>query len=136
MKNIQKKKMKFAIVWGGGGGGEFKTLGGEISPPKGPEKNTAHATSAPHQSPPPNTLPTYVVLATSWSSNFTHTESSSFFLRFLLISTSCVFFIFSFNLLASTHLATFSRSLVKPLSKSRTSLLTCAKLVSSAYCLT
>ena len=35
VKNIQKtNKICYCL------GGKFKTLGGEISPPKGPEKNT------------------------------------------------------------------------------------------------
>ena len=36
MKNIQKKQMKFVIVWGGN-----SKLRGKNFPPKGPEKNTA-----------------------------------------------------------------------------------------------
>ena len=35
MKNIKKTTTKFTIVWGG-----ILKLRGEISPPKGPEKNT------------------------------------------------------------------------------------------------
>ena len=36
MKNIKKKRNLLLF------GGEIQNLGGEISPPKGPEKNTAH----------------------------------------------------------------------------------------------
>ena len=37
VKNIQKNKQNLLLF---GGGGEIQNLGGEISPPKGPEKNT------------------------------------------------------------------------------------------------
>ena len=35
MKNIQKKQMKFVVVWGG-----IQNLGGKFPPSKCPEKNT------------------------------------------------------------------------------------------------
>ena len=40
VKNIQKTNESCCFL-----GGKFKTLGGEISPPKGPEKNTADSES-------------------------------------------------------------------------------------------
>ena len=39
MKNILKTS-EICYCLGGGGGGGIQNLGGEISPPKGPEKNT------------------------------------------------------------------------------------------------
>ena len=43
MKNILKmNEICYCLGGGGGGGGGgIQNLGGEISPPKGPEKNTA-----------------------------------------------------------------------------------------------
>ena len=38
MRRISKKQTKFLLF-----GGEIQNLGGEISPPKGPEKNTGYS---------------------------------------------------------------------------------------------
>ena len=40
MKNILKTSEICYCLGGGGGGGGIQNLGGEIPPPKGPEKNT------------------------------------------------------------------------------------------------